>query len=93
MTDEIQIIAETEAERLAYDGLEDLCAVWRIRAASKLTTVAVEQPFELSRRTVKPKVSPRCVRRSVAKPAALSLFQRAARAVENMTISLKAALA
>jgi hypothetical protein len=88
---ETVIIGESEAERLAYDGLEDLCAVWRIRAASKLTTAAVEQPFELSRVTLKGKVATACKR--PVKPARsngfAAIINRVSQAVSGLFTKLE----
>jgi hypothetical protein len=84
MSNEIMYIGESEAERLAYDGLEDLCAVWRIRAASKLMT-ASEQPFELARRTLRGKVNPLAKRRPAAVTAPRqSVWRRMAAAVSSL---------
>lgn len=78
-------IGESEAERLAYDGLEDLCAVWRIRAASKLTTAAVEPTFELSRPILKSKVSPVYKnRRNAVSAPRQGMFARAAQAISSL---------
>jgi hypothetical protein len=87
-------IGESEAERLAYDGLEDLCAVWRIRAASKLTTAAVEPTFELTRRTLKGKVATGAKRKPAAVKAPRSngfaaILNRVSQAVSGLVAKLE----